>query len=67
MKESGVVVMESFSYGLLWLNPGARGGDHLASQLTWAAACISHMHLPCLHSRWFSPCVLWPLMIKLMV
>ena len=52
MKESGIVIVESFSCGLLRLNPGARGGDHLASQLAWAAACISHMHLPCLPSRW---------------
>ena len=54
--------------GLLRLNPGA-WGEHLISQLSWSAACLL---VTCIIPVYlvvdeFSPCVLWPLMIGLMV
>ena len=56
------------SCGLLRLISRA-WGEHLTSQLSWAAAwllvtCISPIYLVVDE---FSPCVLWPLMIGLMV
>ena len=53
---------------LLQLNPGG-WGEHLTDQLPWAAAwllvtCLSPVYLVV---NEFSPCVLWPLMIALMV
>ena len=53
---------------LLWLNT-REWGENLTSQLSWAAAwllvtCVSPVYLVVDE---FSPCVLWPLMIGLML
>ena len=55
------------SCGLPRLNPGVRGED-LTSQLSWAAASLLAIHVcPVYLVDEFSPCVLWPFMIGLMV
>ena len=52
---------------LLRLNPRAQG-EHLTSQLSWAAAWLLVTRVcPVFLVGEFSPCVLWPLMIGLMV
>ena len=52
--------------GLLRLNLGAWGD--LSSKLTWAAAWLLVMRIcPAYLVDEFSPCVLWPLMIELMM
>ena len=60
-------LLSTASCGLLWLNPGEQG-ENLTSRLSWAAAWllvtrVCHVYLV----DEFSPCVLWPVMIGLMV
>ena len=54
---------------LLWLNLRVQG-EHLTSQLSWAASCLTISHMCvctiCLVDE-FSPCALQSLMVGLMV